>query len=37
MSIAVIKKENDIYTIGTDCAWFREHIDLLDKKFIFVK
>lgn len=30
MSIAVIKKENDFYTIGTDRAWFREHIDLLD-------
>ena len=30
MSIAVIKKENNIYTIGTDRAWFREHIDLLD-------
>lgn len=30
MSIAVIKKDYGIYTIGTDCAWFREHIDLLD-------
>lgn len=30
MSIAVIKKENGIYTIGTDCAWFRENTDCID-------
>ena len=30
MSIAVIKKENGIYTIGADCAWFRENSDCID-------